>query len=164
VNSYYNLEVIERLYARMRHVIKLAVPKHRWLLLHDNAPAQCMLNVKQFLASKSICVIQLPPYSLDLAPADFILFPKVKLSLKAQRFSDISEIQRGVTKLLTGVPFEEIERAFEELYKRSQRCAKLGIIILKVCNKNFIYIYIYIFFRFFLINAVYYLPGNVYYI
>jgi transposase len=139
----------------MRRVIKLAVPKHRWLLLHDNAPAHCTLNVMQFLASKSICVIQLPPYSPDLAPADFILFPKVKLALKAQRFSDIRETQHGVTKLLTGVPFEEFERAFEDLYKRSQHCAKLGTIILEVCNKNLFL---------FVINAVYYIPGNVYYI
>jgi hypothetical protein len=82
-----------------------------------------------------------------LAPADFIPFPKVKLALKAQRFSDISETQRGVTELLTRVPFENFERAFKDMYKRSQRCAKLRTIILKVCNKT--YIYIYIFFRFF---------------
>jgi hypothetical protein len=106
----------------MRRVIKVTVPKHRWLLLQDNAPAHCTLTVKQFLPSKSICVIQLPPYSPDLGPADFILFPKVKLVLKAQRFSDISETQRGVTEVLTGVPFEEFERAFEDLYKRYQRC------------------------------------------
>jgi hypothetical protein len=126
----------------MRRVIKLAVTKHRWLLLHDNAPAHCTLNVKQFLASKSICVIQLSPYLPDLAPADFILFPKVKLALKAQRFSDINETQRGVTQLLTVVPFENFKRAFEDLDKRSQRCAKLGTIILKVSNIN-LYIYIY---------------------
>jgi len=129
VNSHYNLEVIEGLYARILRVIKLAVPKHRWLLLHDNAPAHCTLNVKQFLASKSICVIQLPPYLAYLAQADFILFPKVKLALKAQHFSDNSEAHRGVMKLLTVVPFEDFERAFEDLYKRSQRCAMLGTII-----------------------------------
>jgi hypothetical protein len=54
--------------------------------------------VKQFLASKSIYVIQHPPYSPDLAPANFFLFPKVKLTVKGERFSDISDIQRGVTK------------------------------------------------------------------
>jgi len=144
---------------------KTGSSKHRWLLLHDNSPAHCTLNVKQFLASKSIWVIQLPPYSPDLAPADFIPFPKVKLALKAQRFSDISEIQRGVTELLTRVPFEDFERAFEDMYKRSQCCANLGTIVLRVCNKHlYIYIYTHTFFRFFVINAVYYLPGNVHYI
>jgi hypothetical protein len=29
--------------------------------LHDNEDASCALNVKQFLASKSICVILHPP-------------------------------------------------------------------------------------------------------
>jgi hypothetical protein len=32
-----------------------------WLLLHDTAPTHCTLNVKQFLASKSICVFQASP-------------------------------------------------------------------------------------------------------
>jgi hypothetical protein len=30
-----------------------------------------------------------PPYSPDLAPCDFWLFPKLKNALKAQRFADI---------------------------------------------------------------------------
>ncbi|KAL6268250.1 hypothetical protein P5V15_001365 [Pogonomyrmex californicus] len=33
-----------------------------------------------------------PPYSLDLAPSDFFLFPKLKVSLGRQRFSSNEEV------------------------------------------------------------------------
>ena len=33
-----------------------------------------------------------PPYSPDLAPSDFFLFPKLKVSLGGQRFSSNDEV------------------------------------------------------------------------
>jgi hypothetical protein len=73
------------------------------------------LNVKQFLASKSIRVIQQhprPPNSPDLAPADFSSLPKGETGPK----SDSSDIQRGVTELLKGVSLQDFQRSFEDLY------------------------------------------------
>jgi hypothetical protein len=40
-----------------------------------------------------MAVIPHPPYSPDLAPCDFFLFPKMKLKLKGRRFDTIEEIQ-----------------------------------------------------------------------
>ncbi|KMQ88673.1 histone-lysine n-methyltransferase setmar [Lasius niger] len=37
-------------------------------------------------------LIDHPPYSPDLAPSDFFLFPKLKVSLGGQRFSSNEEI------------------------------------------------------------------------
>jgi hypothetical protein len=53
---------------------KRALPKQRRQVQHDQAPTHCALNVKQFIASKSICVIQQPPppSSSDLALAHFL--------------------------------------------------------------------------------------------
>jgi hypothetical protein len=34
-----------------------------------------------------------PPFSTDLAPCDFFLFPKMKLKAKGRRFDTIEEIQ-----------------------------------------------------------------------
>ena len=45
-----------------------------------------------------------PPYSPELAPCDFWLFPKLKSALKGQRFADLSDIQRNVKTLLRGIP------------------------------------------------------------
>jgi len=47
---------------------------------------------QQFLAKNKIAVIPHTPYSPDLAPCDFFLFPKMKLKLKGRRFDTIEEI------------------------------------------------------------------------
>jgi hypothetical protein len=49
--------------------------KGSWILHHDNAPAHNALSVKTFLAKHKIPVLEHPPYSPDLAPCDFFLFP-----------------------------------------------------------------------------------------
>jgi hypothetical protein len=45
-----------------------------------------------------------PPYSPDLAPCDFWLFPKLKTVLKGQTFADLSDIKRNVKTLLRDIP------------------------------------------------------------
>jgi hypothetical protein len=48
-----------------------------------------------------------PPYSLDLAPNDFWLFPKIRSALKGQRFWDTKHIQKcdGTERhSTTGIP------------------------------------------------------------
>jgi hypothetical protein len=44
------------------------------------------------LAKHSIPVVPHPPYSPDLAPCDFFLFPRLKSTLKGKRFEDVAEI------------------------------------------------------------------------
>ena len=44
-------------------------------LLHDNASSHKCEVVKSFLASEKVKVLNHPPYSPDLSPCDFFLFP-----------------------------------------------------------------------------------------
>jgi len=54
-----------------------------WAQYHENAPAHALLAVQQFLVSTKMTVIlPQPPYSLDLATCDFVLFLKIILKLK----------------------------------------------------------------------------------
>jgi hypothetical protein len=57
-----------------------------------------------------------PPYSPDLAPCDFWLFPKLKNALK--RFADFSDIQCNVKTLLRGIP----ENFFRQWHHRLTKC------------------------------------------
>jgi hypothetical protein len=41
-----------------------------------------------------------PPYSPDLAPADFWLFPKLESLLERKRFSDVEDIKSSGKKML----------------------------------------------------------------
>jgi hypothetical protein len=50
--------------------------------------------VSQVLAGKGISVMDDSPYSPDLAPADFWLFPELKGELKGKRFSDVEGKKR----------------------------------------------------------------------
>ena len=59
-------------------------PSKRWSgvhLLHDNASTHKCEVVKSFLASEKVKVLNHPPYSPDLSPCDFFLFPRVKKML-----------------------------------------------------------------------------------
>jgi len=59
----------------------------------EKAPSHILLVVQQFLAEKSIPVTTQPPYSPDLAPSDFWLFPSLKMDLKGTRFATMEDIE-----------------------------------------------------------------------
>jgi hypothetical protein len=50
-----------------------------------------------------------PPYSPDLAPCNFWVFPKLKTALKGHRFSDTANIQGHATTILQSIPEEEFQ-------------------------------------------------------
>jgi transposase len=54
------------------------------MLHHDNASAHASLLIREFLAKDETTIMPQPPYSPDLAPADFFLFPKLKSTLKGR--------------------------------------------------------------------------------
>jgi transposase len=71
------------------------------MLHHDIAPAHASLLIREFLAKNESTVVPQPPYSPDLAPADFFLFLKLKSMLKGRRFESIEEIEENsLTELL----------------------------------------------------------------
>jgi hypothetical protein len=55
------------------------------------SPAHTALSVQRFLAAKNMAVVPHAPYSPDLAPCDFFLFPRMKSKLKGCRFQDVTE-------------------------------------------------------------------------
>ncbi|XP_064488498.1 uncharacterized protein LOC135400592 [Ornithodoros turicata] len=61
-------------------------------------------------------------YSPDLAPADFWLFPKLKLAMKGTRHDSIEDIQGVATKFLRAIPKEDFRHCFERFYGQFQRC------------------------------------------
>jgi hypothetical protein len=82
-------------------------------LLHDNAPSHSALVVKTFLAKKGVVEISHPPYSPDLTPADFFLFPTVKTALKGKSCQD-EDIKKNVTAELNAVPLQVGGDFFEQ--------------------------------------------------
>ena len=60
-------------------------------------------------------VLDHPPYSPDLAPADYILFPKVKSYLKGHLFDSVSDIQKAVTSTLNTIEKDDFYKGIQKL-------------------------------------------------
>jgi transposase len=83
-----------------------AVEKQLWSLHHGNAPAHASLLVRDFLANMNKTLFPQPPYSPDLALADF-LFSKLKSTLNGRRFHMIQEIAENSQMELRAIPKKE---------------------------------------------------------
>jgi len=92
----------------------------------DVAPRQCagsrVAPHPQLSGKTSDYVVPHPPYSPDLAPADFFLFPKLKITLKGRRFQSLEEIQENSIRELRAVTESAFQEAFQQLKKRWERC------------------------------------------
>jgi histone-lysine N-methyltransferase SETMAR len=67
-------------------------------------------------------IISHPPYSLDLDPCDFALFPELKLKLKGRCFETMSDIQRESQVVLDSIKENDFHGALEAWRKRWGHC------------------------------------------
>ena len=72
-----------------------------------------------------IKTVHQPPYSPDLAPSDFSLFPKLKENLWGSRY-ETNEMKEAVTKVIDTVAQEEFHGAFQKLLERYNKCIATG--------------------------------------
>lgn len=86
VNKEYYLGVMRRLREAIRQKRRDLWQNNSWILHHDNAPSHTAIIVSEFLAKHSTNIISQAPYSPDMAPCDFFLFPRLKLPLRRKRF------------------------------------------------------------------------------
>ena len=63
-----------------------------------------------------------PPYSRDLAPYDFCLFPK----LRGCRYETIEVMKETVTKVIDTLTQEDFNGAFEKFLERYNKCIAAG--------------------------------------
>ena len=62
------------------------------------------------------------PYSPDLAPCDFWLFPM----LKSCRYESIEEMKKAVTKVIDTLTQEDFHGVFQKLLERYNKCIAAG--------------------------------------
>jgi len=123
VNKQLYLEVLAHLTDAVRRKRPKVWENQTWMLHHNNAPAHALLLIRSYLAKNQTFVVPHPPYSLDLAPADFSLFPKLKTTLRGRRFRTIDEIQENVMRELSAIT----ESAFQEAFQQCKKCWKWRI-------------------------------------
>src|SRR5438128_2697576 len=81
------------------------------MLHHDNA-AHTSKVVTKYLKQERVNVLPHPPYSPDLAPCDFLLFPNSKKNLKT----------RSMTRLKT------LQGVFRQLFQVSQKMSITNVL------------------------------------
>ena len=69
-----------------------------------------------------IKTVRHPPYSLNLAPSDFWLFPK----LIGCRYETIEEMKEAVTRVIDTLIQEDFHGAFQKLLERYKCIAARG--------------------------------------
>ena len=68
-----------------------------------------VINVKllSFWASEKVKVLSHPPYSPDLSPCDFFLFPRLKKMLSGNKYTSRSSLGSAIYQCLQQIPKED---------------------------------------------------------
>jgi len=121
-----NKQLYQEVLSRLRDAVRRKRPElwenQTWLLHHHNAPAHASLLIRSYLAKHQKSVVPHPPYSPNLAPAEFFLFSKLKTTLKRCHFQTIEEIQEIAIRELGAITESAFQEAFQQLKKRWERC------------------------------------------
>ena len=78
VNKEFYLNALKHLREAVGRKRPEAWTNNTWMLHHNNAPAHASLLICEFLTKHETTVVPQPPYSPDMAPADFFFFPRLK--------------------------------------------------------------------------------------
>ena len=100
---------------------RVRVKSGQWHFHQDNAPVHNSIPVTDYLTKTGIKTTSHPPYSPDLAPCDFWLFPK----LRGCRYETIEEMKEAVTKVIDALTQEDFHGALQKLLER-YKCIAAG--------------------------------------
>ena len=85
-------------------------------------PVHNSILVTDYLTEMGIKTVFHPPYSPDLGPCDFWLFPK----LRGCRYKTIEEMKEAVTKVIDTLTQEDFHGAFQKLLEQYNTCIAAG--------------------------------------
>ena len=82
-------------------------------------------------------VLNHPPYSPDLSPCDFFVFPRLKKMLSGNQYTSRSSLGSAIYQCLKQIPKEDYLSVFRDWVKRLQKCWSIrGILwrfVIKIC-------------------------------
>ena len=79
----------------------------QWRYHQDNIPVHNYILVTDYLTEMGIKTVSQPPYSPDLDPCDFLLFPQ----LRGCRYEIFEEMKKAVTKVVDTLTQEDFHDA-----------------------------------------------------
>ena len=93
--------------------------------MHDSALAHWALAAQKKLAYLGFHCLDHPPYSPDLAPSDYHLFPGLKKRLKDRHFSSDAEVIAAAETWLDGHRSEFFFNGLQKLEQWAKKCIEL---------------------------------------
>lgn len=92
------------------------------VLLHDNARPHTAARTQQVLNDFGCDIFNHPPYSPDLAPSEYHVFPKLKKWLWCKHFKDDEELKTSVINWLHTQAAEFYSIGIEKLVPGYDKC------------------------------------------
>lgn len=124
INSQYYVSLLDQLDDKIREK-QPGLRKKKIIFLQDNAPAhKSILTMTKFNELK-YDLLEHPPYSPDLAPSDFFLFPKLKKFLSGKRFRGNQEAIDAVDSYFASLDESHYNQGIQLLEKRWTKCVQL---------------------------------------
>ena len=121
-NKEYYVEVLREFSKRFRRKRPAFFKSAQWHFHQDNAPVYISILVTDYLSKMGINTVPQLPYSPDLGPCDFWLFPK----LRGCRYETSEEMKEAVTKVIDTLTQEDFHGALEKLLERYNKCIASG--------------------------------------
>ena len=122
ISKEYYIEVLREFRKRFSWKKAALFKSGQWHFHQDNAPVHNSILVTDYLTKIGIKTVPHPPYSPDLAPCDFWLFPKLKEKLRGCRYETIEEMKEAVTKVIDTLTQEGFHWAFQKLLEWYNKC------------------------------------------
>ena len=94
------------------------------LLHHDNASVHTAAVTLDFLAASDVQLVTHPPYSSDLVPCDWFLFPSVKRQLKGKQFQNAEDARAFFEGVILDIPQSTWSGVIDSWFERMVKCVQ----------------------------------------
>ncbi|GFY05313.1 histone-lysine N-methyltransferase SETMAR [Trichonephila clavipes] len=120
INGTYYANVLRTMVQHVKR--KRQLLQNGFLLQHENARQHislCVLNVSH---QNNVEILPHPPYSPDITPFDFWLFPQLKKPLRGKRFASNKACVKAVQAVLKKFSQNGLLHVFKKWIERSDKC------------------------------------------
>lgn len=124
ITGAYYVTLLDRLGEELR-TKRPRLARKKVLFHQDNAPVHKSTVAMAKLHELGFGLLPHPPYSPDLAPSDFFLFPNLKIWLGGKRFSSNEEVIATVDKYFEGLETSFFSEGIKKLEHRWTKCIEL---------------------------------------
>lgn len=124
VTGEYYAALLDKLNDEIKHK-RPHLAKKKVLYHQDNAPSHTSLKAMAKLDQLRFQLVAHPPYSPDLAPSDYYLFPNLKRWLQGKRFRSNEEVISEVEAYFADMDVSYYRKGIEMLETRYTKCIDL---------------------------------------